>query len=117
MLLFPPFNKNLADGADAEDLVGVPDGITYQFAMTKADTASAGESLARAWTALRSFGDSATVSDADAVVVAAAFNELPTDGQFAADSGQMFRLNYFAADYVVASSTGPYNATEIISFT
>lgn len=105
-----------SDAADAEDLVGVPDGITYQYAATKADAASASESLSRAWTALRSFGDTGDASDSP--VVATAFNKpTVTDGSSASDSGQIFRLNYFDSDYVVASSTGPYNAFEIISFT
>jgi len=111
-------NINLvkSDVADAEDLVGVPDGITYQYNATKADAASAGESLARAWTALRSFGDTGDASDAP--VVATAFNKPGiADTANQADSGQIFRLNYFDSDYVVASSTGPYNAFEIISFT
>lgn len=105
-----------ADTADAEDLVGVPDGITYQYNATKADTANAAESLARAWTALRSFADSA--GTADTPVVATAFNKPGiADTANQADSGQIFRLNYFDSDYVVASSTGPYNAIEIKSFT
>ena len=105
-----------ADTADAEDLVGVPDGITYQYNATKADTANAAESLARAWTALRSFADSA--GTADTPVVATAFNKPGiADAANQADSGQIFRLNYFDSDYVVASSTGPYNAIEIKSFT
>jgi len=38
--------KVFADTANAEDLVGVPDGLTYQFVKASADTASANESLA-----------------------------------------------------------------------
>jgi len=111
------FGKNLADAADAEDLVGVPDGITYQFAMTKADTANAGESLARAWAALRSYADSSQVSDA--AVVAATFNEIPTDLQFVTDSGELLLFNYFEADFVVAATTAAtiYNAEDIVSLT
>ena len=102
-----------SDGVDAEDLVGVPDGITYQIAMTKADAASADESLQRAWTAYRSFGDTGDASDAP--VKSARL--VKSDSVTQSDAGQLFRLNYFESDYSVASFTAPYNFVETISLT
>ena len=102
-----------SDGVDAEDLVGVPDGITYQIAMTKADAASAGESLQRAWTAHRSFGDTGDASDVPVKSAGLAKSDSVTQS----DAGQLFRLNYFESDYSVASFTAPYNFVETISLT
>ncbi len=54
----------LADAADVEDLVGVPDGITYQYAMTKADAASLSDVFSRTVVYKRSPADSSQTSDA-----------------------------------------------------
>ena len=102
-----------SDGVDAEDLVGVPDGITYQITMTKADAASAGESFERTWTAYKPFGDTGDASDAP--VKSARL--VKSDSVTQSDAGQLFRLNYFESDYSVASFTAPYNFVETISLT
>jgi len=57
--------KVLSDTANAEDLVGVPDGLTYQFIKAAADTASANESLAYSLSQI--LGDTASPSDSPAI--------------------------------------------------
>ena len=55
--------KNIFDTANAEDLLGVPDGITYQFIKTTVNTATTADEFDRTWIVVRSFADSASSTE------------------------------------------------------
>ena len=53
------FFKTLADDAQVLDLVGIPDGSTFQFIKSLGDRAITSESLVRSWVAFKEFNDQA----------------------------------------------------------
>lgn len=57
------FGKNLFDNATAEDLVLVPDGLTYTFAKSLSEILSATEVFQREVSFSRAFSDSSTITE------------------------------------------------------
>jgi hypothetical protein len=70
--------KVLYDAANVADLVGVPDGLTYQFGMNINDNATTSELFERVYTAVRNFDDVSTVIDNLALDYSSIYNELIT---------------------------------------
>jgi len=72
------FFKTLADDAQILDLVGIPDGSTFQFIKSLGDEAITSESLVRTWVAFREFNDPANVSEAKVLDLSKPFGETAT---------------------------------------
>ena len=58
------FDKTLQDSVSAIDLIGVTDGITYDFGDTEADTFGATDEFSKTFTANRSFSETVRAFDA-----------------------------------------------------
>ena len=78
------FGKNIFDNATAEDLVLVPDGLTYTFAKTLSEILSATEVFQKEVSFSRTFADSSTASES--VFLSAEFNRTFTDSTSATES-------------------------------
>ena len=85
------FSKALVSSASAIDLVGIPDGITYQFSSTESDSAIAG--------------------DESRILYSGVYS----DGTSSSENGDIIKRSYFAADYMEFVETDHSSAYDAMS--
>ena len=82
-----------ADGVNADDLIGVPDGITYQFAMGKSESLTTSDNFVRVWTARLAPGDTADAADSPALNISKPLSDTVVAADSAISIGSLFEEN------------------------